>query len=154
MKQELLESQCIQRVIHTLLASKTELDVSFYRSNYKFLVFRDFLPFRAEALSMISLIFWNKKENERIYNELINEIIKSNSLRNELENLVQKKNKLLKLSALSFFSRLVHSGDKHINYLMVNDFTYLSVNTTSMRHFKESSMTTVRSFRCSEIPMR
>lgn len=117
-KQELLESQMIQRVINTLLASKTELDVSFYRSNYKFMVFRNFLPFRAEALAMISLIFWNKSENEHIYNELINEIIKSNSLRNELEHLRQKKNRLLKLSALSFFSRLIHSGDKHVNYLL------------------------------------
>jgi hypothetical protein len=117
-KQELLESQTIQRIINTLLMSKTELNASFYRSNYKFLVFRDFLPFRAEALALISLIFWYRKENEKIYNELINELIKSNSLRIELENLKQKKNKLLKLSALSFFSRLIHSEDRHINYLL------------------------------------
>jgi hypothetical protein len=54
-KQELLESQMVHRIINTLLASKTELDVSFYRSNYKFLVFSNFLPFRAEALALISL---------------------------------------------------------------------------------------------------
>lgn len=123
-KQEVLESQMIHRIINTLLASKTELDVGFYRSNYKFLVFRNFLPFRAEALAMISLIFWNKAENDHIYNELINEIIKANSLRTELEYLRQKKNRLLKLSALSFFSRLVHSGDRHINYLMREQGVY------------------------------
>ena len=117
-KKELLESQTVQRVINSLLASKSELDVSFYRSNYKFLVFRNFMPFRAEALSMISLIFWNKRDNERIYNELVTEIVKSSSIRQELENLKQKKSKLLKLSALAFFSRLIHVDDKHVGYLL------------------------------------
>lgn len=99
--------------------SNTELDVSFYRSSYKFLVFRNFMPFRAEALSLISLIFWNKEANLAIYTELVNEIIKSNSLRLELEHLKQNKNRLLKISALSFFSRLIKSGDKHISFLLV-----------------------------------
>ena len=132
-KQELLESQTIQRIVQVLLAAKSELDVSFYRSNYKFLVFRNFLPFRAEALSMISLIFWNKKDNERIYNELINELIKGNCLRIEMENMRQKKNKLLKISSLSFFSRLVHSNDKHINYLLREQGIYKAI----LREFEE-----------------
>jgi hypothetical protein len=132
-KQELLESQMVHRIINTLLASKTELDVSFYRSNYKFLVFRNFLPFRAEALALISLIFWNKTGNERIYNELINEIIKANSLRSEVENMRQKKNRLLKMSAVAFFSRLIHSGDRHINYLMREQ----GVIDALMREFEE-----------------
>lgn len=119
MKQELLESQTIHRITSSLLMSNTELDVSFYRSSYKFLVFRNFMPFRAEALSLISLVFWNKEANLAIYTELVNEIIKSNSLRLELEHLKQNKNRLLKVSALSFFSRLIKSGDKHISFLLV-----------------------------------
>lgn len=99
--------------------SNTELDVSFYRSSYKFLVFRNFMPFRAEALSLISLIFWNKEANLAIYTELVNEIIKSNCLRLELEHLKQNKNRLLKVSALSFFSRLIKSDDKHLSFLLV-----------------------------------
>jgi hypothetical protein len=117
-KQDLLETQTVQRIVNTLLPAKAELDVSFYRSNYKFLVFRNFLPFRAEAMSFVSLIFWNKKANERIYNEFVNELVKANSLRAELENLRQKKNRLLKLSSFTFFSRLLQAADRHVNYLL------------------------------------
>ena len=90
LKQELLESQTIHRIVNTLLMSKSELDVSFYRSNYKFIVFRNFLPFRSEGITLMSLIFWHKAGNEKIYNEFINEIIKSNCLRLELEHMKQK----------------------------------------------------------------
>ena len=69
---------------------------------------------------MISVIFWNKDRVLKIYNELINEFVKSNTFSTEVENLRKDNRKLTKLSALNFFSRLIRSGDKNLLFLMVS----------------------------------
>lgn len=126
LKNELLESQCIQRIPASLLISDSEFEVKYYRSNYKFLPFRNFQPFRSEAICMISVIFWNKDDLTEIYNELINEFVKCNTFALEVENLRQSSHRLLRLSALNLFSRLLRSGDKNILFLMVRILYYLA----------------------------
>ena len=116
---ELLESQCIQRIPEFLLKCDLEFDVSYYRSNYKFLPFRNFLPFRSEAICMISVIFWNKEVNPRIYSELMNEFIKAGSFDREAEFVKQKESKLHKLTAIGFFARLIRDGNEQILYILV-----------------------------------
>lgn len=118
LKKEILESQLIMRIPSSLLISHSEFDVSFYRSNFKFLPFRNFQPFRTEAICLISIIFWNKEKLPQIFTELVNELIKCKSFISEVENLKQKDNKLRKITAMSFFSRLIKSEDKKILYLM------------------------------------
>lgn len=64
LKNELLNSQFIQKIVSSLLVSNSIFDVSYYRSNYKFLPFRNFQPFRSEAICLISVIFWkNQSKN-------------------------------------------------------------------------------------------
>ena len=83
---ELLDSQFIQKIVGSLMISHSIFDVSYYRSNYKFLPFRNFQPFRSEAIALISIIFWQNSEKEgdnsdrKIYNELINEFVKNQTL--------------------------------------------------------------------------
>ena len=100
------------------MITHSEFDVSFYRSNYKFLPFRNFQPFRTEAICLLSIIFWYKKDIPQIYTEVVNEFIKNKTFVAEVENLRQKKNKLDKITAMSFFSRLIKSEDQQILYLL------------------------------------
>jgi len=37
----------------------------------KFLPFRDFLPFRNEALAMITAIIWHREKSEGMYKEIL-----------------------------------------------------------------------------------
>ena len=106
------------------MISETEFDVTFYRSNYKFLPFRNFQPFRNEGICLISIIFWNREQVPKIYSELINEMIKSNTLFTEIEHLKQRKNKLTRLSAFAFFSRIISNRDSHVFFLMVIIFWF------------------------------
>lgn len=129
LKDELLESLCIQRILSSLMISETEFDVTFYRSNYKFLPFRNFQPFRNEGICLISIIFWNREQVPKIYSELINEMIKSNTLFTEIEHLKQRKNKLTRLSAFAFFSRIISNRDSHVFFLMKQQFMFENIET-------------------------
>ena len=75
------------------MISNSIFDVSYYISNYQFLPFRNFQPFRSEAICLISVIFWKKQDkaddsgNFKIYNELINEFVKCGTIQLEIDNL-------------------------------------------------------------------
>lgn len=50
LKTELLNSLLINKIVSTLLVSETEFDVAYGKTPYKFLPFRQFQPFRNEAI--------------------------------------------------------------------------------------------------------
>ena len=104
LKTEIVQSMFIQSIVSTLLTCQSEFDVRFMRSNYKFLPFREFQPFRNEAVVLISIVIANKHHCEYVYENTISELVKHNTLECEMENLKQRKNKLTRLSAFAFFS--------------------------------------------------
>jgi len=112
-KSELLDSLFVQNIVSTLLACDTKFDVAFGKSNYKFLPFREFQPFRNEAIVLISIIFANRDHCQTVQDETISELIKANSLFTEIENLKQKKNPLSRMSAFAFFSTITHQNLKN-----------------------------------------
>lgn len=78
----------------------------------KFLPFKDFLPFRNEALSMITAIVWHRGVSQIAYKELLLQITHYNLVKREFENLSKHsvKSKMF-LSSMYFFSILVDSND-------------------------------------------
>ena len=68
------------------------------------------------------MIFDQRHSVENIFDELVSEMVKGNTLLCEYQNLKQTSKKLTRLSAFAFFSIVVRMKNSQLLFLMVNYF--------------------------------
>ena len=106
------------------------------KSSIEFLAFRQFLPLRNEGLTILTSIFWNKEKNSAIYKELLVGISHNKLIERMLEELKKKKEGVIWVSCLFFFSILMRNGDEEVISLMKIQGVFVALKEVFRDNFK------------------
>eukprot|EP00828_Plagiopyla_frontata_P026718 TRINITY_DN34875_c0_g1_i1.p1 TRINITY_DN34875_c0_g1~~TRINITY_DN34875_c0_g1_i1.p1 ORF type:complete len:376 (-),score=54.28 TRINITY_DN34875_c0_g1_i1:57-1184(-) len=119
LKQQFITTQFITYICSECLENTSQFDVLLYKSDMKFLPFRNYLPIRNESLAMLTSIAWNKNEVPILHKELLIGISNSNLVLKE--QVLLEQGKLVFLSSLYFFTLLVYLNDQQLMFLMKHE---------------------------------
>jgi hypothetical protein len=101
-------------LLQNLMSCTLEFDMRFYNLQFQFLPFKDFQPFRAEAIMTLKVLLSATTDSSQVRFALIDKLFLYSILENECERLRDRKNKLSYLSAFGFFSVLLQLRNPRI----------------------------------------
>jgi len=118
LKKPFIESDFCHYLTGNLCIDIHGFDLELFKIHQEFLPFRQFLPLRNEGLTILTSILWNKAKNPGIYKELLVGISHNKVIERVLKELMMKKEGVIWVSSLFFFSILVRDGDEEVLQLM------------------------------------
>ncbi len=113
------QSGFLDFLLQNMMSCTLEFDMRFYNLQFQFLPFKNFQPFRAEAIMLLKVLLSATENSNRIRLALIDKLFLYSILENECERLRDSKNRLSYLSAFGFFSILLQLKNPRIlSYLV------------------------------------
>ena len=109
----------VEFALTSLLDCELEFDVRFYNLNVQFLPFKNFQPFRAEALWLLKLFLDSTCLEPQLLAGLVDQMFVHGCIERETERARDRSNKLSYLNAFGFLSLILQMCNPRVVSFMV-----------------------------------